>query len=447
MLHFPGYEQTDMQSETVCNSLPTVVFVCPAPLVNDTVLLLCDSGLNSRIIGPGSGMKIQVPLHLGTTSQGKVSYCAKILMSCSLLQNTTSTSTSSCKSSDSDSNGRYRCRTVFTAVGGEDGNLKVFRYTHNSACVESRRSAFLQEVNMPGNVAIKSLAYAASSRKEAGRERGRERERGSGAQAMLSARQNDSEKEESKAIGCATDVDDSGMEGIVVAVGGRLAYSIWSYDLRSHLPPNKITSPKGSNDHDDVPHSSSVFSYLTSGFISEKAGQDHRVLCVQCVLTPRTYGTYHRRGSVCEKEKKDRDGVCSPSGDCDDIGGRGAVKGTGVESSGAEQLADGENVGRHSRVETDVHRQTVDHIPNCVDTAEEYLVTMGDSRGRVTVAMYRHGFDEEGTSADNTPHPCHHHKTQHSLSPPHHTPCHHHKTQHSLSLPHHTTHISCHHLY
>lgn len=250
-----------------------------------------------------------VPLHLGTQSHGKVSYCAKIIPF----------SREAChESSHNLVTGAGITENIFSVVGGEDGSIKIFSCLKNTAASLSSRDVeeeevlkklptrnstfnFLQEVNMPGNVAVKAVSTA-------------------------SRRAPRSRLEETK----------SG--GIIVAVGGRLTYSIWEYSLQD--------IHRNAEDHFGA-----CLSFLTSGSIDQKSSQDHRILSVQCTLLP----------AMNIKMKIDS---------------------TLHERSGFLQAA-----------------SLKSHLPETEDTmsADVYLVVMGDSRGRVTIATYVNDFRINGS--------------------------------------------------
>ena len=174
---------------------------------------------------------------------------------------------------------------------------------------------------MPGHASVKAIAFAARTYP------------GSGSVSSGGRK---------GAIGQRADWDgkgdgDEGREGIMIAAGGRLTYSIWEYSLNNidtemdlHLESNGT----------DLRSAKSSLSSLTSGTVAQKMNQDHRILCVQCVNISAT------RTSACEKN----DDSCSSRS------------------------------GSSGRMREDV-----------------YLITLGDSRGKVTIATYIHKHFSKGT--------------------------------------------------
>ena len=103
------------------------------------------------------------------------------------------------------------------------------------------------------------------------------------------------------------------MEGVMVAVGGRLSYSIWGYGvLREGMNGGGVTSSMLSSSSSSSTSSTAattttlptesteilssttneegmnqpLLSFLCSGTIDASAGQDHRLLCVKAVPSP-----------------------------------------------------------------------------------------------------------------------------------------------------------------
>ena len=253
-----------------------MVFVCPAPTKDDTSLMFCDSipivtassMSPSTATAPSSSKPLhlplkcivlphctsslgsrtqKVPLHLCTQSHGKVSYCARIvpLMGLHDAQDIVI----------SRKGNRVKKQKSFSIVGGEDGSIKIFKCVKslgaffpsgdikiqekiNEGCIKNSSFEFLEEVNMPGNVAVKAIAIAS-----------RHDPRNGGAEVAES-------------------------KGIIVAVGGRLTFAIWEYVLKDYT---------GKSEGDFGHH----LSYLTSGSVDPKSSQDHRILSVQCTLFPK----------------------------------------------------------------------------------------------------------------------------------------------------------------
>ena len=239
------------------NELPRVVFVCTAPTKDDTSLMFCDSMpivtvfLESEVkphCTSSLGQRTQkVPLHLCTQSHGKVSYCARIVPQIGFHDAQDDIISSS--------GHRVKERNTFCVVGGEDGSIKIFKCskilgtTSSSGdtkiqekvredCIKNSSFVFLEEVNMPGNVAVKAIAIAS-----------RHDPQNSGVEVAES-------------------------KGIIVAVGGRLTFSIWEYSLQDFV---------GKSGGDFGSH----LSILTSGSVDPKSSQDHRILSVQCTLFPK----------------------------------------------------------------------------------------------------------------------------------------------------------------
>jgi hypothetical protein len=360
------------------NSLPRVVFVCPAPVGKNTVLTYCDSDPElgresaSRETDYGSVLR-NIPQHLGLPSHGKVSYCARILPYSS--------------AASIDSTARQTedvpTRRIFVVTGGEDGNLRLFQHAHRALSDQhsgldaissssravsgdrggkvaaSERSHFLQEVNMPGNVAVKAIAFAARDKTRRKTQRDMKRKNEGGGEREKTHTQDESNS--TRQLPMTSD-------GILIAVGGRLTYSLWEYSLR---PPNVSTSlPQDYSQSKEVCESPvEGLSFLTSGSVSSNAEQDHRILAVQCMLLPHWYGM-HMRNTAKE--------VAS----CVSVLGESAAGSEGSAQSKDDTChynssAEGrERGGGGGGGEDDV-----------------YLVVMGDSRGIVTVATYEHGFE------------------------------------------------------
>ena len=331
------------------NSLPRVVFICSAPCNNDTSLLHCDTSpeystrFNERDSTAARSQGLSnVPLHLGVPSHGKVSYCAKILLS---------------HYSRITEPGEVAgiIRDVFVVVGGEDGNVKLISNSQkirtsligsnndtrpqmminsdedlsqgnvNSDGSEYKNtSELIQEISMPGHASVKAIAFAAKTASKS------ESEKSDGSRGTSSQQK-----------GGGGDGDgDVGKEGIMIAVGGRLAYSIWEYSLNKlHTEIKEPLNKDGCN----YRNARSLLSALTSGTVTQKMNQDHRILCVQCVNISTT------RTSASEVDT-------SSSSSC--------------SSSSSDSGSRGEDV---------------------------YLIVLGDSRGIATVATYTHGHRARGT--------------------------------------------------
>ena len=357
------------------NTFPRIVFVCTAPFENDTSLLHFDScpEFSTRFKQCGShsvtgGMKKlrNIPLHLGVPSHGKVSYCAKIL--------------SSQHYCNTDLEGDVDIhRDVFVVVGGEDGNVKLFsnlqkigslRDGSNDATIPqmirnseeelsrsdavpddskcSNTSELIQEISMPGHASVKAIAFAARvsskvpSQNSVGGFEGEERggRGGGGVGSGTRCHEREGNKNE-----------DGSKEGIMIAVGGRLAYSLWKYSLNN--VNTNMNVPLNTNKSSNRTAMSSLSS-LTSGTVSQKTNQDHRILCVQCVniSAPRT--------SDCEVSDN-----CSSSSSSSSNSSSSSSSSSGGSSSSSNSSS--------SNTEED-----------------EYLIVMGDSRGKATIATYIH---------------------------------------------------------
>ena len=324
----------------------------------------------------GSVLK-NIPLHLGLPSHGKVSYCARILPICRAASNSRSE-----RQTD-----HTPAQSLYVVTGGEDGNVRLFKHaqralsdhhralgvkTSSSQAVSdesggtvaaSESSQFLQEVNMPGNVAVKAIAFAVRGKTETQRQIQRDKKRMS--------------KSGDERENLHTEVEINGIQqismssgGIVIAVGGRLTYSLWEYNLQPDVS-SSLMQYRG-DDYEECESPVEGLSFLTSGSVSSSAEQDHRILSVQCVLLPHWYGTYVQnsakkaaRGESKEEERAagregqilSTDDTCSSSSSDGDRGGDGG----------------GDDV---------------------------YLVVMGDSRGIVTVATYEHGFEIDSKGKD-----------------------------------------------
>jgi hypothetical protein len=322
----------------------------------------------------GSVLK-NIPLHLGLPSHGKVSYCARILPFCRAASNSRSE-----RQTD-----HTPAQSVYVVTGGEDGNVRLFKHAqrplsdhHRSLGVKtsssqavsdesggtvatSKSSQFLQEVNMPGNVAVKAIAFAVRGKTETQRQRQIPRDK-----KRMSKSGDEREN-------LHTEVEINGVQqipmssgGIVIAVGGRLTYSLWEYNLQPDVS-SSLMQYRG-DDCEECESPVEGLSFLTSGSVSSSAEQDHRILSVQCVLLPHWYGTYVQnsakkaaRGESKEEERAARR--------------EGQVLSTDDTCSSSSSVGDGGG-------------------------DDVYLVVMGDSRGIVTVATYEHGFevDSKGTA-------------------------------------------------
>ena len=345
------------------NTLPRVVFVCTAPCENDTSLLHCDScpEFSARfkqcdsdsVVGRTKKLR-NVPLHLGTPSHGKVSYCSKILLS----QQYCNTEVEGVPDIH---------RDVFVVVGGEDGNVKLFSNSQkigslrngsndvtNPLMMEdseedlsradaasdgskcSSTSEFIQEISMPGHASVKAIAFAPRVySKNLSQISG-----GGGGGGGIRCHERE---------GNGNGNEDGSKEGIMIAVGGRLAYSIWKYNL-TNRSNNKATR--------------SSLSSLTSGTVSQKTNQDHRILCVQCVniSAPRT-------------------------SDCEESNDRSSSSGSSSSSSGSSSSSSSSSSSNSSRSNSSSNTEE-----------DEYLIVMGDSRGKATIATYIHDSRSTGAS-------------------------------------------------
>jgi hypothetical protein len=362
--------------------MPRVVFVCPAPVGKNTILTYCDSdpelGLESASRGLVCGsVRREIPQHLGLPSHGKVSYCARILPSSSAA----SIYSTACRTED------VPARIMYLVTGGEDGNVRLFKHAQRPlrdqhsgigaissssravsddiwGAVAARKSShFIQEVSMPGNVAVKAIAFAARDetqrqmRRKAPIDKKRKNECGG-----------QREKAHTEEKSTSTRYLPMTSDGILVAVGGRLTYSLWEYSLR---PPEVSTSlPQYSGDDKEGCESAvEGLSFLTSGSVSSSAEQDHRILSVQCVLLPHRYGT-HTWNTARDIAR-------------------------GVSEQG--ESAAGSEGSSQSKDDTCRSSSSAEGGESGVGGGEDdaYLVVMGDSRGIVTVATYEHGFEVE----------------------------------------------------
>jgi hypothetical protein len=126
------------------NLLPRVVFCCPAPVNDSTVLLYNDSLLrkNNHIDTDGNTISLfkSLPLHLGISSLGKVSYCSLLLRGYEV---------------DFEKiNEKNQYNSIkFSLIGGEEGKIKIFKINNNKI----NNILLFQEISMPTNVAIKAL--------------------------------------------------------------------------------------------------------------------------------------------------------------------------------------------------------------------------------------------------------------------------------------------------
>jgi hypothetical protein len=357
------------------NFLPRVVFICSAPCNNDTSLLHCDSSpeystrFKERDSTAARPRKLcNIPLHLGVPSHGKVSYCAKILLS------QYSRMTEPGESAEI-------MRDVFVVVGGEDGNVKLFsnlqqistsmigsnnnawpqmminrdedfsQGTVNSDGREYKNtSELIQEISMPGHASVKAIAFAARIASKS------ELENSDGSRGTSCQRRG--------GVGDEDRDGGVGKEGIMIAVGGRLAYSIWEYSLNTlHTVTYSPMNKEGCN---SKYARSSLFS-LTSGTVTQKMNQDHRILCIQCVniSTTRTSASEGSTNSSSSSSSS-----CSSSSSS-----------SGSSGSSSSSSSNSSNGSSGSMVE------------------DVYLIVLGDSRGIATVATYTHGHRSRGTYA------------------------------------------------
>ena len=348
------------------NFLPRVVFICSAPCNNDTSLLHCDSSpeyssrFKERYSKASRSRKLRnISLHLGVPSHGKVSYCAKILLS---------------QYSRIKGLGEIAdiIRNVFVVVGGEDGNVKLFSNSQQirTSSIGSNNNArpqmvinsdedlskgnvnsddreykntseLIQDISMPGHASVKAIAFAARITSKS------ESENSDGSRGTSSPlRSGDG---------------DVGKEGIMIAVGGRLAYSIWEYSVSK---PHTGLLPPLNKDGRSYKNSRSSLSSLTSGTVTQKMNQDHRILCVQCVNISTT------RTSASK--------------------GNTSSSSTNSSSSSSSSSCSGSSSSSGS-VGEDV-----------------YLIVLGDSRGIATVATYTHGHHSRGTHSAKHFHHIHH---------------------------------------
>ena len=365
----------DKHLEGSWNFLPRVVFICSAPCNNDTSLLHCDTSpeYSTRFNehNPTAARSQQlwnVPLHLGVRSHGKVSYCSKILLS------KFSRSTEPGETADI-------IRDVFVVVGGEDGNVKLFSNSQqirtsligsnndtmpqlminsdedlsqgnvNSDGRECKNtSELIQEISMPGHASVKAIAVAASESEN------RDGSRGTSSQQR-----------------------DVGKEGIMIAVGGRLAYSIWEYSLNK---PHTEVLPPFNKDGYKYKNARSSLSTLTSGTVTQKMNQDHRILCVKCVNISTTR-TSTSEGNTSNSSSNS--GSSSSSSSSSSNSGSSSSGSSSSSNSGSSSCSSSGSVGE-----------------------EVYLIVLGDSRGIATVATYTHGHRSKGTYSAKHSHHIHH---------------------------------------
>jgi hypothetical protein len=183
------YASNSGTEESTDTELPRVVLLCAVPEgKTDTVLHVWDTQPTAASSECVRTEELTLPLHLGTASHGKVSYCGEFL-NCGVMRNN-----SSIEEVD------QRPRVV--AVGGEDGSLRIFQYSQ-----ETDKMVLLQEAAMPANLSVKAVA---SSR--------------------------DSDALQHSLESALYPRHDAG-SGIVVAAGGRLSYSLWKYANAAASPP------------------------------------------------------------------------------------------------------------------------------------------------------------------------------------------------------------------
>jgi hypothetical protein len=330
----------------------------------------------SRGLDYGSVLR-KIPQHLGLPSHGKVSYCARILPSSSAA----SIDSAACQTED------VPARSIYLVTGGEDGNVRLFKHAHRPlrdqhsgigaissssravsddirGVVAARKSShFIQEVNMPGNVAVKAIAFAMrdETQRQMRRKEPIDKKRKNECGGQREKAYTEEESTSTRHLPMTSD-------GILVAVGGRLTYSLWEYSLR---PPEVSTSLPQYNSDDKEGCESAVegLSFLTSGSVSSSAEQDHRILSVQCVLLPHWYGTHTRNTARDIASGVSEQGESAP-------GSEGSVQ-SKEDACRSTSSAEGGESG----------------VGGSEDDA--YLVVMGDSRGIVTVATYVHGFEVE----------------------------------------------------
>lgn len=127
------------ESVPLVKDLPSVLFVCPAPLLKDnTVLQLF--GAAPKLYPPQSSLQVSsvasLPLHVGSAGHGRVAYCATFITSITSQQPHSA-----------------QLRSAHIVVGGEESCVKVYSVPDLT---------LQQEVSLSLNSSMKALASARS---------------------------------------------------------------------------------------------------------------------------------------------------------------------------------------------------------------------------------------------------------------------------------------------
>jgi WD40 repeat protein len=197
-LHF-----SSISGERTINTLPRVLFVCPAPAEKGQTVLQV-FGARPAVISSHATTS-SLPLQVRSSALGRVCYCNVLLQGAYQ------------RSGD----GALVVGERYLVVGGEEGRVKVF-----SAADLSPR----QELVLPSNASLKALSC------------------------------------------CSAGEDKS--RGVVAGGGGKLVFSVWTYDYQS-----------AANDGQPLQQ---VLSRGCEGKLWPRATQDHRVLSVQCTFLSET---------------------------------------------------------------------------------------------------------------------------------------------------------------
>lgn len=199
------------------SKIPRVIFTCPVPSKKKTYMNIVDSNMAYSDDNSGchqdtrctnnmrlNSQKIDLPIHLGTNSEGRVNYAGCLLHIPSIHHH--------------DPNQGDIDPSAIILVGGESGNILL--YCNNIGASEGFLPSPIQQLDMPMNTSIKSMKITRDGTNPA--------------------------------------------IGIYLATGGKLRYSIWSFDTSNQLSGN-------------------VFHKQCDGTLWPQATQDHRTLAVDII--------------------------------------------------------------------------------------------------------------------------------------------------------------------
>ena len=264
-----------------------------------------------------------VRMHYEVDGLGSTSYCCSILnnnyVSHSLLLTDAPATTNN-------NNNNNNSTKEYIMTGGEDGFIKLFAsvdrsktilntITHDSINNDSNSIESLvlvQEVFMPSNLPVKVIINTMSA-------------------STIKTNNNNTSPTTAQHIPNITN-------GIALAAGGRLNYSIWSYEINHNRNYHQSDPPQ------------QLLHYSLSGSIFPQASQDHRIMCAN-VLPLESYMSIQEYNNTSVTINSD----------------------------------DNSNIGSTS-VSLDANNN-LGSIEYNIDT---YLVIFGDTRGIVTFCQYEH---------------------------------------------------------